>query len=359
MLDDDRASNRSPPEATAAASLDDRTDSQLAQVDANEAPEEAPPRDRPVSETMPLDQGEARASIADAAEPAGGAEEISPTESVPQGLATADSPATLSPPSDQSTLRILSDQEAGGQDRRSAERALALSVQDSSRSTTAAPFWSQSASGDRDPSGPLKLASDLDRTQVIVRTALAGGTSETPSTLTANGDDLHAAPFDRQVVLATHIDRGARIRLEAASDSRPLAESEPWRAADRSGRPVAVTTERPDELAREDGFSPDGRAPPAAAVVERFAFDPRYEWLRGRLEYSHSRRQWKLRYIPIDGQTDRYGGSVVIANPGALDDARPGDLFEVHGTLVGDAKPARGFSPGYQLSAATKLSSAD
>ncbi|MDZ7617026.1 MAG: hypothetical protein U1E05_08480, partial [Patescibacteria group bacterium] len=47
--------------------------------------------------------------------------------------------------------------------------------------------------------------------------------------------------------------------------------------------------------------------PPAG----QYGFDPSYAWLRGRLEYSQVDRRWKLRYIPVDGNTDQYGGSVV------------------------------------------------
>ena len=51
-----------------------------------------------------------------------------------------------------------------------------------------------------------------------------------------------------------------------------------------------------------------------ASSTVRYGFGPRYEWLRGRLEYIHATGQWRLRYIPIQGDvatqagTDQFGG---------------------------------------------------
>ena len=89
-------------------------------------------------------------------------------------------------------------------------------------------------------------------------------------------------------------------------------------------------------------FQPAG---PAAARSD-FSHADDYSTLRGRLEYLASTRQWKLRYIPIDGQTDTYGGSVVLAQTPALNAFKSGDLVEVHGALSAQAS---GFSPHYQL----------
>ena len=44
----------------------------------------------------------------------------------------------------------------------------------------------------------------------------------------------------------------------------------------------------------------------------RYGHEPNYGRIRGRLEYSKASGLWKIRYIPIDGSTDSFGGSVVI-----------------------------------------------
>jgi hypothetical protein len=67
------------------------------------------------------------------------------------------------------------------------------------------------------------------------------------------------------------------------------------------------------------------------------------------LEYSAGARQWKLRYIPIDGTTDQFGGSVVLNDSARLEGFHTGDFVSVEGSLAAGAKGARTFSPGYEL----------
>ncbi len=99
---------------------------------------------------------------------------------------------------------------------------------------------------------------------------------------------------------------------------------------------------------------------PAVAAVERtggaaigggadYAFAPDYSSLSGRLEYSQSARQWKLRYIPIDGATDSFGGSVVLGGSPRLQAFKPGDRVAVHGALAAKSSTTASFSPLYQL----------
>ncbi len=80
-----------------------------------------------------------------------------------------------------------------------------------------------------------------------------------------------------------------------------------------------------------------------------------YGTLRGRLEYSQSSRQWKLRYIPINGQTDAYGGSVVLSDMPSLKSYAPGDMVAVNGSLAAGSE-STGFSPRYEIHAIEPLS---
>jgi hypothetical protein len=59
--------------------------------------------------------------------------------------------------------------------------------------------------------------------------------------------------------------------------------------------------------------------------------------------------QWKLRYIPIDGETDAYGGSVVIANPEQLEGMRPGDFVRVEGGVVDERVAGSRFAPKFEI----------
>ena len=83
----------------------------------------------------------------------------------------------------------------------------------------------------------------------------------------------------------------------------------------------------------------------------RYAHDPQYRWLRGRLEYSETARRWKLRYIPVEGRTDEYGGSIVVANPSRLSGYERGQFVEIEGRLgpapQGDAE---GYAPEFEIS---------
>ena len=84
---------------------------------------------------------------------------------------------------------------------------------------------------------------------------------------------------------------------------------------------------------------------------------PDYGWLRGKLEYSQIDRLWKLRYIPVDGKTDEFGGSVVFADTAALAGLERGDFVEVRGQ-VGKQAPKNGFAPTYQVAQAERLGKA-
>ena len=90
-------------------------------------------------------------------------------------------------------------------------------------------------------------------------------------------------------------------------------------------------------------------------AASQYGYDPQYGWLRGKLEYSESERHWKLRYIPIDGATDGFGGSVILADTPLLSGYERGDFVEVAGKLVSTSPDKRGYAPKYQLSQLKRL----
>ncbi len=91
-----------------------------------------------------------------------------------------------------------------------------------------------------------------------------------------------------------------------------------------------------------------------APAAGHYGFDPSYAWLRGKLEYSQVDRRWKLRYIPVDGNTDQYGGSVIIANEAALAGCERGEFVAVHGRVAG-TESEHDFAPVYEVTALERL----
>jgi hypothetical protein len=90
-----------------------------------------------------------------------------------------------------------------------------------------------------------------------------------------------------------------------------------------------------------------------APSAGQYGFDPSYAWLRGRLEYSQVDHRWKLRYIPVDGNTDQYGGSVIIANEAALAGCEQGEFATIRGRVTGGGE--HGFAPLYEVAALERL----
>lgn len=89
---------------------------------------------------------------------------------------------------------------------------------------------------------------------------------------------------------------------------------------------------------------------------ERYGYTTDYTQLRGRLEHLKSRDQWKLRYIPVDGDTDEYGGSVVIANPEALESLAAGVYVKVEGRLASSRSDTLSYAPPYTVERVAPLS---
>ncbi len=93
---------------------------------------------------------------------------------------------------------------------------------------------------------------------------------------------------------------------------------------------------------------------PKDAPVGSYGHDPQYGWLRGTLEYSQIDRQWRLRYIRPDAETDQFGGYVVLPDSSLLSGCERGDFLEVRGKLgIQDARPGR--APTYQATEVHKL----
>jgi hypothetical protein len=148
-------------------------------------------------------------------------------------------------------------------------------------------------------------------------------------------------------------DRGAAStgagETEEMADGAMIDESRVVRASRISDAddPADQTVVRPRRSTR-------GRGP--ADRGETYGFDPNYAWLHGRLEHSQVDGQWKLRYIALDGQTDRYGGSVVLSEDSPVAGHQPGEFVSVAGAIESPADKQDGFAPIYRAARIERLS---
>jgi hypothetical protein len=121
----------------------------------------------------------------------------------------------------------------------------------------------------------------------------------------------------------------------------------------RLGRPEM--TNAPGRLPPRAGLSfqaGDAQRPtqppsPAPEMASHFGHASDYSWLRGQVEYSHTRKEWQLRYTPL-AESDPHGGHVVLienAHVGYLGD---GQFVRVEGHLV-TLPEGRGSAPYYRI----------
>jgi len=178
-------------------------------------------------------------------------------------------------------------------------------------------------------------------------------------------------PPDPQATAGATVNREPIIRI-LESPARAAPPSSPPSHSSTPTRVVNIVDLPKADGAAASGFravsaTEAGDAPGAvvSAVAEQaagtfapaagpYGFDPSYAWLRGKLEYSQVDRRWKLRYIPLDGTTDEYGGSVVITNEAALAGCERGDFVAVRGRVT-DPDSGYGFAPLYEVTAVERL----
>ncbi len=135
------------------------------------------------------------------------------------------------------------------------------------------------------------------------------------------------------------------------SHNNPAAFADTERPAGAGQPSLGTAADAPQRLIIPDDTAPISTTAPQKAAgdqrLAKYGYDADYASLRGRLEFLEGRQQWKLRYIPIDGDTDRFGGSVVIADTSALADFKPGDFVSVVGTVDQSSASSRSFAPTY------------
>jgi hypothetical protein len=147
--------------------------------------------------------------------------------------------------------------------------------------------------------------------------------------------------------------RAAAAQLPELGDfPRPTAVTNGGFRANTS--PPAARATNATAAAQAPGAKPPQPASPVASStpstnVPGYGYDEKYQRLQGKLEFSQSQQRWKLRYIPIDGETDTFGGSVVLPESEKLNGFTAGDFVVVQGRLNTARGPADGFSPPYLI----------
>ena len=220
---------------------------------------------------------------------------------------------------------------------------------------------------------PVVLIDENDEGEPVIRIEESAGVSDAP-----NDDDLEGGKVgdaDSTGSVFEEKSKTPTFRKPSRNYSAPalIAAASHTSVLVRSNEPetpISVPRETTDTRASGSLFGssadsgrvdvadlPKARAKPqpkframTSTPPARYGHADDYGWLKGKLEYSAARKQWKLRYIPIDGNAgaDEYGGSVVLDS---VDDQEysAGDFVAVRGA-VGDRDPeAQDFSTTYHV----------
>ncbi len=176
-----------------------------------------------------------------------------------------------------------------------------------------------------------------------------------PRGTTNSSSDLAAAPSSRQPRRLKPPQRAIDIMdlPEAKRNASSSSGTDGFRLV--SGTQAADDTSigPVDDTVGESTTGTSGRTAASAKLPELsarsgYGFDRQYQWLRGKLDYSQIDRCWKLRYIPADGTTDKFGGSVVLSEATVLSGLERGDFVEVKGRIGATAKKGS-YAPTYDV----------
>jgi hypothetical protein len=177
-------------------------------------------------------------------------------------------------------------------------------------------------------------------------------------------NDNGAAPGRMGIEPLNKMKDSATPTLGGVRTIEPVSYAAPPGAPPRAVRGTYASAGKPGSVPR--GGDAAAASPAAARPVASgsgpadrgatYGYDGNYAWLQGQLEYSQATKQWKLRYIPIDGPTDQYGGSVVLSGTPALNGSRAGDYVSVKGQLDSGRTSQGSYAPLYRVTSVDRLS---
>jgi hypothetical protein len=123
--------------------------------------------------------------------------------------------------------------------------------------------------------------------------------------------------------------------------------------------PVAGTqlAQAPEE---QETAPPEPKLQIAEKNEDKVGHEDDYGWITGQLFFVRADGgRWVLRYGRLD-ETDRYGGSVVLAPTVEMRNFREGDVVCVHGQVVEEGRASRSLGgPLYRVSSITMVERAD
>lgn len=114
----------------------------------------------------------------------------------------------------------------------------------------------------------------------------------------------------------------------------PIDPTAPLQWASGNPSPTAAATAQAKTVTGQNVTvrrEPVQQNPPRIA---RFGHAKDYTRLRGQLEYSAQDRVWKIRYIPIHGQQDAYGGQFILSDRSKLEAFQVGDYVTIEGAII-------------------------
>ena len=169
--------------------------------------------------------------------------------------------------------------------------------------------WVSNASATADPQNRLQPIPPYEKEAVPGTPPPAANT-----TVAAVATPQHSIPPQPA---ATPIDPTAPLQWSSGNPSPTAAATA--QAKTVTGQNVTVRRE------------PVQQNPPRMA---RFGHAKDYTRLRGQLEYSAKDRVWKIRYIPIHGQQDAYGGQFILSDRSKLEAFQVGDYVTIEGAII-------------------------
>ena len=205
---------------------------------------------------------------------------------------------------------------------------------------------------------PINSVNDRNAMQQEVRPLAESARAGTLAAAAGDGAGEGATPGQMSVEPVNKINDSAMSPpLRGANDAaiQPVSYNAPPGAPPRVVR-GAYTTTNGAASGQTTATRPITSGAGPADRGATYGYDANYAWLQGQLEYTQATRQWKLRYIPLDGMTDKYGGSVVLAPSPALNGMKAGAFVSVKGQIAANPAGQGSYAPLYQVTSVDRLS---
>jgi hypothetical protein len=198
------------------------------------------------------------------------------------------------------------------------------------RPTSAVQPASFTSDTDNKSATPVVFTSPADKAPIRIVEPPAGAATSTASATTAPSTQRGAAATSASAATLTQSLSNNRVTELSDLPSKAVSTS-------------AAATQRP--------------APSSTTTADSasFGYDPQYRWLKGKLEYSQSTHSWRLRYIPPDGNTDNYGGSVMLPDSAKVAGLQAGDTVYAEGAMGAPGGSQNSFAPQYALARIEKI----